>query len=177
MRWTKNHIKPRDCFYCNSPLSLQQLYRKNRFCSSICSEKDKTLPDREGRAKAHNLKYRLKNREELAKKRNELLCKRRGVIYDLLGHLCNRCGFTDKRALQIDHIYGFGKKSMRRCSNSMQYYLEVQKSVINNEGKYQILCANCNWIKRHENKENGWDYTTGAHDNHIKEKYGAQVVN
>ena len=22
-------------------------------------------------------------------------------------------------------------------------------------GKYQLLCANCNWIKRHKNKEFG----------------------
>jgi hypothetical protein len=59
-------------------------------------------------------------------------------------------GCTDKRCLQIDHIYGGGKKEIESFSSGYAYYLNV----INDEtGKYQVLCANCNWIKRSENKE------------------------
>lgn len=125
------------------------------------------LPDPVGRSKAHGLKYRTKNKERLAKSRNELLMKRKKLVYDFLGGVCSRCGFSDNRALQIDHINGFGRKNMnRRQRNAMYYYLTVHKSLLNNENKYQILCANCNWIKRYENKECSWDYTLGRNDFH-----------
>ena len=32
----------------------------------------------------------------------------------------------------------------------------VKESIKNNYNKYQLLCANCNWIKRYENKELEW---------------------
>src|SRR5208282_113856 len=68
----------------------------------------------------------------------------------LLGGRCKRCGFSDYRALQIDHVYGGGSNDTDiKTSN---FY----KIVVQNIGKkYQLLCANCNWIKRCENKEYG----------------------
>ena len=73
-------------------------------------------------------------------------------MFGLLGRECERCGFDDERALQIDHIMGDGSKD--RISNhggTATYY----KHVIESGGVgYQILCANCNSIKRVENEEN-----------------------
>lgn len=44
----------------------------------------------------------------------------------------------------------------------MNYYKLLQEiiALATAEDEYQILCANCNWIKRHENKENrkNWLY-------------------
>lgn len=69
-----------------------------------------------------------------------------------LGSCCARCGFSDVRALQVDHIHGDAKKD--GCGGGQAYYLhilrELDSGVLN---KYQLLCANCNWIKRVENKE------------------------
>ena len=57
------------------------------------------------------------------------------------------------RALQIDHVFGGGTIEREKFRRS-QYKLHL--SVLADEtGKYQVLCANCNWIKRHENKEWG----------------------
>lgn len=70
-----------------------------------------------------------------------------------LGGKCIKCGFSDVRALQFDHINGGGKKEMKK-KNAMARYLEV---VNDNGTKYQLLCANCNWIKRVENGENKTD--------------------
>lgn len=71
---------------------------------------------------------------------------------DVLGNVCCRCGFEDARALQIDHINGGGVQELRSIS-----YYKLYKWIIENcddaREKYQILCANCNWIKRHENDE------------------------
>ena len=71
-----------------------------------------------------------------------------------LGNRCSRCGFSDERALQIDHISGGGTKERGGKGYGPAFYKEVVSSLIINEGKFQLLCANCNWIKRVENKEN-----------------------
>ena len=73
--------------------------------------------------------------------------------HEILGGICVRCGFSDSRALQIDHINGNGSKLRKKTSSSYELYKDVIKSVSNGENKYQLLCANCNWIKRFENKE------------------------
>lgn len=73
------------------------------------------------------------------------------LVYEKLGHTCSRCPFSDKRALQIDHIYGGGNQEHKKIKNHICF---LNKVLADEEGLYQILCANCNWIKRHENDEN-----------------------
>jgi hypothetical protein len=75
--------------------------------------------------------------------------KIRDLIHERLGKKCKRCGFADKRALQIDHIFGGGSKELREIGNTYTYYLRL--SVLPNLlERYQLLCANCNWIKKSE---------------------------
>ena len=74
-------------------------------------------------------------------------------IVELLGGKCCQCGFSDYRALQIDHINGKGyneRKSMGQREMYKKILDELESGVFSN---YQLLCANCNWIKRHENNE------------------------
>lgn len=73
--------------------------------------------------------------------------------YLAMGNKCCQCKFADKRCLQIDHVNGNGKIDKTRTSNRLQYLKHVKQSFLNKENKYQLLCANCNWIKRHTNKE------------------------
>jgi len=81
-------------------------------------------------------------------KQNVELRKR---IIALFGGKCAHCGYDkDPRAFQIDHINGGGyqeRKIYRAGTQFAKHVLEV-----NGEG-YQLLCANCNQIKRFENKE------------------------
>jgi hypothetical protein len=66
-----------------------------------------------------------------------------------LGGKCCKCGFSDIRALQLDHIYGGGhKERSTRKSDAKKIATDVY-----GKEKFQLLCANCNWIKRWENKE------------------------
>lgn len=67
-----------------------------------------------------------------------------------LGGKCCKCGFCDPRALQVDHIMGGGSQHIAKVSWSKRYL-----DILENPYNYQLLCANCNWIKRHENKEFG----------------------
>lgn len=72
---------------------------------------------------------------------------RRALIFEVLGDVCVRCGFSDKRALEVDHINGGGNLDRLSARTMDRYYariIEVGKS------EYQILCANCNRIKEHE---------------------------
>jgi len=81
----------------------------------------------------------------------EKLARQREEIFDKLGHVCSECGFSDKRALQIDHVHGRGKEDHKQYHRNSNYYKKVLADA---DGSFQILCANCNWIKRYENGEN-----------------------
>lgn len=69
-----------------------------------------------------------------------------------LGGRCKKCGFDDHRALQIDHVDGDGAKERAEGRSPSTFH----KKVIADQTGYQCLCANCNWIKRHENEEYRW---------------------
>ena len=76
--------------------------------------------------------------------------KREELILDLGGFVCSKCGYDDPRALQIDHIFSNGKEMPLQKNTIIQYYLENPDIA---DEELQILCANCNWIKRAENYE------------------------
>ena len=92
--------------------------------------------------------YRL-NREKRKKYLRDYHARLKKAIYDILGHECSRCHYSDSRALQIDHVYGNGV--LHRASGF--YYHKILKEILAGSAGYQILCANCNWIKRIENNE------------------------
>jgi len=95
--------------------------------------------------KKHGHKYRL-----------QMKLRRRKIkdgILSLLGNKCIKCGFDDRRVLQIDHKDGGGLKHMRTFSCELQYYIAVLNELKEGSQDYQLLCANCNWIKRYEEKE------------------------
>jgi hypothetical protein len=85
-----------------------------------------------------------------------LLQERKKKIFALLGNKCAHCGFSDPRALQVDHTNGGGTKERNLSRNQNAYYKKILTSVEKGEGKYQLLCANCNWIKRHTHNELGY---------------------
>ena len=60
-----------------------------------------------------------------------------------------KCGFSDIRALTLDKIAGNHKEVIKLYGN------DLYKFLIKNdypEG-WQVLCMNCQWIKRWENNE------------------------
>lgn len=68
-----------------------------------------------------------------------------------LGSHCAHCGYDkDVRALQIDHVNGGGRKEIRAIANSERYYKKVLSDTT---GSYQVLCANCNQIKKFDMDE------------------------
>ena len=89
----------------------------------------------------------IENRKKRAKERWRKLKEK---VFVFLGGKCCRCGFSDFRALQIDHVNGKGLTDRNKYKGYFGFYNHVLE--VNGEG-YQLLCANCNWIKRVENNE------------------------
>lgn len=77
----------------------------------------------------------------------------REKVLDVLGNICSHCPFSDPRALQIDHVHGGGCAEERLLGRGVGYMKHVIDSVMRGEGKYQLLCANCNVIKKVVNNE------------------------
>lgn len=92
-----------------------------------------------------------RNRADRMEQNKEYQRKVRRLAIEALGGKCVKCKFDDFRALQIDHISGGGTKDKKTITRN--YHKAVIDSFLEKENKYQLLCANCNWIKRCENNE------------------------
>jgi len=125
-------------------------YQKNR--DKILEKQKKYYLENRDRI----LEYNRKNKEIISKKisLNNLRIKKLVLGHYSNGKLkCVRCGFSDIRALSIDHINGGGtlhRKQIRGRGSMMYRWL-----IKNNFPKgYMTLCMNCNIIKRFTNHEN-----------------------
>lgn len=102
------------------------------------------------RKRKYNARDYYNRREQRLLRERDKRNKLRLELMELLGGpQCRRCGFADFRALQFDHINGGGTKERREQINVWQ----VLSHIKNNLSEFQVLCANCNWIKRIEDKE------------------------
>lgn len=71
-------------------------------------------------------------------------------IFELLGNKCILCGFENPAALQIDHINGNGarERQLYRTRGLRTYYRDIRRKIETGDNSYQLLCANCNCIKK-----------------------------
>ena len=86
---------------------------------------------------------------------------KRQLMEILMQDKCQRCPYSDIRALTFDHIYGGGSKQdiptdSKRHGIRLEYFISHPLEAI---AKLQVLCHNCNHIKKLENDEfRGWAY-------------------
>ena len=72
------------------------------------------------------------------------------------GVRCVRCGFDDIRALQIDHVAGDGASHRRASPTNGNQGTTLYGAIIRgtvDRARFQVLCANCQWIKKAEDEE------------------------
>lgn len=81
--------------------------------------------------------------------------KNRTELLEIFGSVCERCGFDDPRALQVDHINGKGKEDRKTSSTRGRKFIN---KVLANRDEYQLLCANCHCIKTIESGEHPLGY-------------------
>lgn len=82
--------------------------------------------------------------------------KAKQLCFALFDSKCAVCGWTDERALQIDHKFRpIGPIYPRDRSKHLTGYRLYLRLVNGTEDKnmYQLLCANHNWIKRFQQQE------------------------
>lgn len=65
-----------------------------------------------------------------------------------LGGKCVVCGERDFRCLEVDHVENDGY--LEKVPRDSTYYNKVMKD---DTGRYQLMCSNCNSIKRYEHRE------------------------
>ena len=99
--------------------------------------------------KAYDKAYNKKHRVRISAQKSVYYKKFRSKVINFLGGICVKYGNNDFRVLQVDHINGGGVQELRKIGPKGIY-----NRVLNGEPGYQLLCANCNWIKRYENNEN-----------------------
>lgn len=99
--------------------------------------------------------YRGRHRLEIQAKAKTKNLEVKKKTFSLLGGKCLRCGFLDIRALQIDHINGCEVSAAERCK-AKERGDALYRAILRGEkdmSKYQLLCANCNVIKKFQNGE------------------------
>ena len=125
-------------------------YKKNRKEILERNKRNYARPE----VKAYKIRYQRDNWERIKEYRKIYYKKyvkdARIKLLNFFGGKCVKCGFNDWRALQIDHKNGGGCKELKKYGSNSPAYIRNIK--INNQ-RYQLLCANCNWIKRYENNE------------------------
>lgn len=156
-----NDIK---CFSCGEFKKPKLFYSEDRkakkprcrACSStrssiLYSQNNKTA--RKSSA-ITSVKYRTKlaKIEEVKQKRKKIRNKQyallKNKVFKVLGSQCKRCKIKDRRVLQIDHIAGGGTRERKKHGS-----IKILKKILDGEKGYQLLCANCNWIKKFNKKE------------------------
>jgi len=168
-------MKNKTCNICRQTKPISDFsFVKNRnrhmnYCKSCNNEKFKSYRKRKS-YKDYRKKYQqTKKYKEVAKK-----CKRQGhakkahrermrecrkmmkgeiMLHYGKGQIrCCKCGFDNIKALSIDHISGGGTKHRKALKVSgMQFYNWLRKN--DYPAGFQVLCMNCQFIKRVDNKE------------------------
>ena len=127
-------------------------------CKYCYTERAKSRPNFVERQRAYWRKYYKKNRMEESKRQREKAIKLRKEAQNKLGGRCIKCGYSDWRALCADHINGGGYKERKEISGHGIWRKIRDGPIEEIKKEYQLLCSNCNMIKKIENKECGGIY-------------------
>ena len=90
------------------------------------------------------------------KKHSDHRRSKRPVVLWFLGSFCVKCGQSDASVLHVDHIAG-GAHKLRKAGKLNERTTANYNLIAKHPGRarreLQLLCANCNWVKRWESKE------------------------
>jgi hypothetical protein len=126
------------------------------YCRSCNCENARTTwakPESNERYKQQTREWKQAHPERVSELNKQSKERIRAEVFAMLGDKCAKCGFNDHRALQIDHIHGAEAHerftSQRAGSGLRSAILRGDRDI----REFQLLCANCNWIKRFEDDE------------------------
>ena len=131
---------------------IDRRYRRTQVRKEISRRYGQSLAGKATRKRAKS-RYegssqgRVRTRQYQRKQRQ----KNRECVFNHYGNVCARCGFSDYRALSIDHINGGGTKHRKETGDGSSFYEWLVAR--NYPDGFQTLCMNCQFIKRYENNE------------------------
>ena len=146
----------KNCPHCNQDKAAD-LFWKSKFSkdglASYCKECQNAIRKEKRRKKVgywaeEAIKDTIPHRERSRTQGR----KRKAKILKHYGDVCCRCGFSDWRALSIDHINGDGAQHRKEVPSGKLYKWLIENNLPDG---FQTLCMNCQFIKRHENREFG----------------------
>ena len=117
--------------------------------------KDKPIEEIREYARKSMARYRAKNPDYKKKERKWDRERRHKLKLDVISHYsnatmkCANCPFSDIRALSLDRIEGGHIKSGLPYGDTLYKRLRKQGY----PKGWQVLCMNCQWVKRYENEE------------------------
>ena len=136
------------CCLCNKVLIDKNRYKNTRYCVMCKKEYERK---NSARRRQNNPEY-MQSAIYRSKMKNKLSV----FSYYSNGSMqCVKCNYSDIRALSIDHIEGDGCKHKNKKGERMkgdEIYRWIKRN--NFPPGFQILCMNCQFIKRYENNEN-----------------------
>lgn len=96
---------------------------------------------------------RLYSDEERISRHKERRLRIRENILTLFGRKCKNCGYCDDvRALQVDHIHRADVPRNHTARSGHGLYIRILSGLLSITD-FQLLCANCNWLKKLDNNE------------------------
>ena len=126
---------------------LQNKAQRIAYQKKYYSENSELIKLKNSEYNKKNYQKHLKEKQDYQKKHwNNIKIRTMTAIGELL---CSKCGYDDIRALHIDHLNGNGTQHRKSFTSNKKFMAYVEM----NPKEFQILCANCNYIKRYENKE------------------------
>jgi hypothetical protein len=138
------------CFYKRrNPNAWIKRVGNTAICIS-CKKDVSSIPGRYCRKRKQHLACHLAKRQRLKEietaQRHRWGQKQR--VVDMLGGACVRCGMTDIRVLQFNHINGGGTRERE----VLTYFAFLRAAIAGNYdlNKIDLRCANCNVIFEYE---------------------------
>ena len=128
------------CNKCGHELPRDQFPKRS-------SNKDKLRPSCKDCTNAQNRANYRRNRSRINAKTRQWAHELRLRALSALGNKCVICGYDDWRALEIDHIWGDGAQERKDGLRGHKLHRYIADG---NVAHYQLLCANCNQIKKRE---------------------------
>lgn len=101
------------------------------------------------RAKKSALMRKLRSENPNKYKSHAVKCanKLKESLFNIYGKKCSNCNFSDVRAITLDHKNNNGAKERKEIGERGCYRRALKPENFND---YQMLCMNCQFIKRRE---------------------------
>ena len=129
-----------------------EYYQKNRE-KKKAYQKQHQLQNRK-RYNEYSLNFYYKNKPYYYEKSHAVYNLNKSLLYDILGGAkCVECGYNNPLGLQFDHINSDGSKDRKEIGAGRTLILYYARHPQEARLKLQVLCANCNQVKRHTNNE------------------------